>query len=335
MPDAVSRATSPAVMMRIFLKSVPLACLAWLTASCATRLSVNPEAKAQPHLAKEHYVSYDGDHFGYRKWKPEKSHTVIIGVHGISGYSGDYENLAKHLRASHRGIALYAPETRGQGMDPNKNRVGDIRSRREWIKDLYTFTGLVRAKHPGARIVWLGESMGSLITMHAYHQTPPGSKKPDAMILASPIVDIRSKLPEWKLVTVQAVAALLPKLRISLESLSSGERPVVTKDDVHEQQAAKNEWYVPRYTLRLLLTLGKMADGMRELAGRVRCPILVVHGGNDIFTPKEKVDRLCACIPRKVPHRQLFYKESFHLLMYDHQRDGIFRDISKWLKETR
>lgn len=306
-----------------------------LLSSCSTRLSVNPDNKVQPHLAEKHYVSYDGDQFGYRKSKPSSVHTVIIGVHGISGYSGDYKYLTKHLMSNNEGVAIYAPETRGQGMDPNKARIGDIRSARSWYKDLYTFTALVRKKHPKARVIWLGESMGSLIIMHAYHKTPHGFKKPDALVLASPIVDIRSKLDTWKFTTVRIAAALFPKMRISLETLSSGERPVVTKDDIHAEQADKNEWYIPRYTLRLLLKLGNMADGMEKLAARTHCPVLILHGGKDIFTPKDKVDSFCASFPKGTSKTQHYYKESFHLLMYDHQRDKIFGDISSWLKKQR
>lgn len=328
---ASRRSTVITVMARITLTVSTVL----LSSSCATPIRVNPDAKVQPRLAEKDYASYDGDHFGYRKWKPADPHTVIIGVHGISGYSGDYDYLAKHLRSHHKGVAIYAPETRGQGMDPNKERIGDIRTPRAWFKDLYTFTSLVREAHPRARIIWLGESMGSLIILHAYDKTPRGFKKPDGLILASPIVDIRSKLSPWKLATVRLAAAMLPKLRISLETLSSGERPVVTKDDIHEQQAAKNAWYIPRYTLRLLLTLGNMADDMKKLAARVHCPVLVLHGGKDIFTPKDKVDRFCEHFPKDTPSTHHYYKDSFHLLMYDHKRDEIFRDISKWLKKTR
>lgn len=334
MPATTDRRPTAAIALPRAVMAAACA-LTLASTSCSPRLSVNPQAKARPLLAEKHYVSYDGDHFGYRKSEPAAVHTVVIGVHGISGYSGDYKYLTKHLRSNHRGIAIYAPETRGQGMDPNKERIGDIRSPRSWYKDLYTFTALVRRKHPDARVIWLGESMGSLIVLHAYHRTPHGFKKPDALILASPIVDIRDKLAPWKLASVRLAAALFPKLRISLETLSSGEKPVVTKDDIHEQQAEKNAWYIPRYTLRLLLTLGNMADRMKNLASRTHCPVLVLNGGKDIFTPKDNVDAFCASFPARAPVTHHYYKASFHLLMYDHQRDRIFRDISAWLRKNR
>lgn len=314
-------------------------CVAFLlllmSSSCSPPMSVNPKANILPHLAEKHYVSHDGDHFGYRNWQPVAPHTVIIGIHGISGHSGDYKYLTKHLRSNDRGVAIYAPEIRGQGMDANKKRRGDIMNSCEWTKDLYTFTSLVRKAHPKARIIWLGESMGTLIIMHAYHTTPHGFKKPDALIFASPIVDISSKISAWKLGTMRVAAFLFPQLRISLETLSTGERPVVTKDDIHKEQANKNEWYIPRYTLRLLLTLGNMADRLKKLAADTRCPILILNGGMDIFTSKEKVDELCASFPKDIPCTHHYYKDSFHLLLYDHQREKIFRDISAWLKTPR
>ena len=35
------------------------------------------------------------------------------------------------------------------------------------------------------------------------------------------------------------------------------------------------------------------------------------------------------------PMTHHYYKDSFHLLMYDHKREIIFRDISRWLRQTR
>mgnify|MGYP001814819393 CR=1 FL=1 len=315
--------------------------MALFTTSCHPQIRVNRKVKGLPKLASKHYVSYDSDKFGYRKWVSEdvganlSPTTVIIGVHGISGYSGDYENLGKHLLKYRPDVALYAPETRGQGMDFNKARIGDIRHAKTWYKDLYTFTRLIRKLHPRSKIVWFGESMGSLIVMHAYSSTPPGERKPDALIISSPIVDVESRLPPWKLLAIRMTEMLLPKLRISLESLADGEHPVVTKDDIHEQQAAKNPWYIKRYTLRLLLKLGDMAAVMEKKAARVRCPVLVIHGGKDIFTREASVERFFQHFPEGVDKTKKFYPGSYHLLMYDHDREKIFREVSKWLGKLK
>ncbi len=309
-----------------------------LITSCSTQLDVKSSTPPyQPQLTEKDYTSFDGDALGYQKWTPAKNEPkiVVIGVHGISGHAGDYDNLGKHLLKSNPDTALYAAETRGQGMDPNQDRRGDIRRAKDWYRDLYTFTGLIRKQHPKAKIVWFGESMGALIVMHAYDQTPPGEKKPDALVISSPIVDVGSKLPPWKNGLARVTAALLPKLKISLESLSDGERAVVTEDDMHEEQASQNPWYIRRYTLRLLLNLGDMADKLDDEAAGVRCPVLVLHGGKDVFTSAASVKAFYAHFPDGMDKTRKIYPGSYHLLMYDHDREKIFTDVSKWLKKLK
>jgi len=308
--------------------------MAGLTASCATPFDVKAPPSIQPRLAEKQYTSFDADPLGYEKWTPQgrSPKTVIIGVHGISGHAADYANLGGHFLKVGQDTALYAPETRGQGMDPETSRRGDVVDVKDWYRDLYTFTGLVRKLYPKAKIVWFGESMGSLIVMHAYNHPVHGEVKPDALVISSPIVDVGAKLPGWKYAAARTLAALLPKLRISLESLAQEDHPMVTIDDIHEEQAAKNPWYIRRYTLRLLLALGKMSDALAKEAKSVDCPVLVLHGGKDIFTSDESVQKFYNHFtdPKKKTLR--FYPESFHLLMYDHDREKIFGDVSTWVK---
>lgn len=80
----------------------------------------------------------------------------------------DYENLGNYLIKEHPEVALYAYDIRGQGFDPVRERRGDIDAPDNWYRDLHTFTELVRKNHPRAKIVWQGESMGSLILSNAY-----------------------------------------------------------------------------------------------------------------------------------------------------------------------
>lgn len=319
------------------LRLVAACIIVALASSCAPSINRQPKVKVKPQLEEKEYITYDGDRLGYNKWVKEKlkPKTIIIGVHGISGHSDDYHNLGAFFKKHSPSTVLYAAETRGQGLDPKVERRGDIRDAKEWFKDLYTFTDLVRKRHPEAKVVWFGESMGSLIVMHAYNNTPPGSKKPDAMIVSSPIVDIQSKVAPWKVTALRVSTFLLPTLRISLESLSNGEKPQVTQADVHEEQAAKNEWYIRRYTLRLLLALGDLAEGMPNQAQQVQCPVLILHGGNDIFTAEDSVKKFHQSFPDKRPAVRKFYPDAYHLLMYDENREKIFKDASDWIKKLK
>lgn len=321
------------------LTSPILATLTWgvLLSSCATAISFAPRVAGIPQLKKTHYVSYDDESFGYRKWLPATAEqkdpsVVIIGVHGISGYAGDYENMGGYFLEHREDVALYAAETRGQGMDAKEKRRGDIMRVGQWYEDLATFTGLIREAHPESKIIWFGESMGSLIVMHAYHNTRQ-DLRPHAIAFSSPIIEVDSELPRWKLWCAKFAALFFPKARISLESLSDGRSTVVTRDDIHAQQVAQNPWYIRRYTLRLLVKLGELAQSMDEMASRVTCPVLVLHGGKDFFTHADKVADFCNNFDQSVSKTHHYYPGSYHLLMYDHQRDKIFGDVSTWLNK--
>lgn len=326
-------------LLRLGWTSPIFAAFAWgvMLSSCATAVSIAPRATAIPQLKKTHYVSYDGEEFGYRKWLPaiaeqKAPSVVIIGVHGISGHAGDYENMAVYLLKHREDVALYAAETRGQGMETRAKRRGDIRRVGQWYQDLATFTGLVRDAHPGSKIVWFGESMGSLIVMHTYHHTGQ-ELRPDAVAFSSPIIEVAAELPRWKLWTAKFAALFFPKARISLESLSDGRSTAVTREDNHAEQAAKNPWHIRRYTLRLLVKLGDLAKSMDERASSVTCPVLVLHGGKDFFTREDKVGDFCNNFDQSVRKTHHYYPGSYHLLMYDHQRDKIFGDIAAWLDQ--
>ena len=167
--------------------------------------------------------------------------------------------------------------------------------------------------------------------MHAYHNISPGGQRPAAMIISSPIIEVESELPAWKLMAARLAAVFFPKMRISLESLSDGRSAVLTKDDIHDQQAPKNAWYIRRYTLRLLVKLGDMAEAMDAVAQQISCPVLVMHGGKDFFTGESKVNDFCGHLPDSINITHKYYPDSHHLLMYDHERDKVFEDVSLWL----
>jgi acylglycerol lipase len=311
-------------------------------ASCATRPSMPaPSSSRQPAssgthgpaLDKSSYTSFDGDRFPYKKWLPNgDTKLVIIGFHGIAGASDDLAKLGEHLRKHLPGTAVYAPDTRGQGNDPQVSRRGDIPHAEEWYKDAYTFNRLVRARHPGARVVWFGESMGSLIALHAAARAG-GTDAPlfDALIVSSPITAIRRNIPRWRVHLLDFGAALFPKYRVSLEDLSGQENVRVTSEAVHQDQAQTNPWHVPEFTLRLLKTLGRLIRSMPAQAPAISEPVLILHGGKDVFSDPVDVEAFAARFPPAARVERRYYPDSHHLLFYDHERGRVLADVTRWL----
>lgn len=319
-------------MIREKLPLLLLALLVPLLTHCSTSLAVPDTIR----LEKNALHSFDGDSLPYTKWLPkEEPKIVIIGVHGISGAAADYKPLATHLLENDTRIAVYAAETRGQGNDPIKERRGHVRKREDWFRDLYGFTTLIRKKHPKAKIIWCGESMGSLIVLHAYASQMAQfevTSPCDAIILASPITEIKGDFPRWKIHAAHSLATIFPKARISLETLSGQKEVKVTKDTVHQEQAETNSYHIKRHTLRLLSTLGDMIETSSEAGQSFNLPVLILHGGNDVFSETAAVQRFAKSLPHQEMITLKLYPESYHLLFHDHQSDQVIKDIAKWLK---
>lgn len=260
---------------------------------------------------------------------------MIIGIHGFCGASMDYRNLGEYLLRHQPGTAVYAYELRGQGNDPIVDRRGDIGNAADWHRDLFAFTGLVRERHPRARIVWYGESMGALIAVHAWHETADAEPPCDGLVLSSPIVRFRDDIPAWTPGLVQVAATAMPLARVSLQSLTAGEDIPMTQGSTHGEQAKHNPYHVETYTLRLLAALARHIDGMNACAAELKGPVLVLHGGQDYFNNDSDVRGFIARMPDQAHVTYRHYPRAYHLLMYDEKRDRMFRDVARWCDRLR
>ena len=326
------------MLIRSSLLLLPMALASLVLSSCAARLSTGklpPCPVAAPALQNSTFTSFDGNQFPYHKWLPlddSPPSVIVVGFHGIAGASTDLSVLGKHLQERHSPVAVYAPDLRGQGNDPIPSRRGDIRDQRDWFNDFETFTRLVRQQHPKARIVWCGESMGSLIALHAV-ATCSSSRNPpcDALILSSPIAHVHDDFPQWKRTALRWGAILFPRWKISLERLSGEDEVRVIRDVVHQDQVQTNSYHVSAFTLRLLYTLGTMIESLPAQASQVKLPVLLLHGGHDIFSHPDDVEAFSKCFPPGARVKRHFYPESYHLLFYDHNREQVLADITRWI----
>ncbi|MDA7505916.1 lysophospholipase [Akkermansiaceae bacterium] len=319
-------------MLTRLLRSLSALASCFLLAHCTSSLAVPDSIR----LEKKSLHSFDGDVLPFTEWTPKSEpELVVIAVHGISGAASDYRPLAEHLLTDLPRTAVYAAETRGQGNDPIISRQGDICHRSEWFRDLYSFTRLIREKHPKAKIVWCGESMGSLIALHAYAATDDPRNHCDALILSSPIVAIRGDFPSWKEKLAHFLAKLMPSYRVSLEGLSGQKEVEVVKGVVHENQATQNSYHVERHTLRLLSTLGDMISKAGSAGRKLDLPVLLLHGGKDVFSEPKDVEKFASRLPHPAEVTRRFYPESYHLLFFDHESERVISDITAWLKKLK
>jgi alpha-beta hydrolase superfamily lysophospholipase len=292
---------------------------------------------SKPKLGEKFFTTSDKESFSYRKFinTKKKNDTIIIALHGFCGASIDYQNLGQYLIKKHPHIGLYAYEIRGQGLDFNKARRGDIDQPENWYRDLKTFTSLVKKEHPNSKIVWQGESMGSMILAHTFRNEAIAGRKPpcDAIVITSPVVAFRDDFPKWKKDLARTAAYAFPSARLSLETISGGQSVQMTTTSTHEEQSETNSWNIDRHTLRLLITLGNHIEEMNSCAEKFSVPTLVVNGGKDYFSDKNDVVNFYNTVSQKSQKQHFFYPEAHHLLMYDTKKNQVMSDIANWIEK--
>ena len=138
-------------------------------------------AFAGPRIEDDAIVSFDGARLRLQRWLPEgEPWAVVIGLHGMNDYSQSF-HLAGPAWAG-QGIATYAFDQRGFGRSPARGVWGgeDLMT-----EDLRTVVALVRARHPAARVVVAGESMGGAVAITAFaSDRPPAADEEEEYVVA-------------------------------------------------------------------------------------------------------------------------------------------------------
>ena len=98
----------------------------------------------------------------HQSWLPEPpAHSVLLIVHGYGEHSGRYGNVIDYFVP--RGFAVCALDHRGHGRSGGERVY--VERFEDYVDDLRTFFGIVRAQEPSLPIYLLGHSMGSFIAI--------------------------------------------------------------------------------------------------------------------------------------------------------------------------
>ncbi len=281
------------------------------------------------------WTAPDGSTFSYSLWRAdlpagEKPRAVMIAVHGLSGAALDYEPLGSHL--ARHGVATMALELRGQGNDPEAKRRGDLKRLDDWFADLHAFFALVRESYPDVAIYSYGESMGAAILTRFLAQAGP-IDQPAGLILASPVVALPGRPTWWQEKIFQFLLFVRPAYRVDVRKWGRKRNDppkYVTRDEAHRKWFETASHKLDRYTIRFFKCLFDLIQGCFAAASRVRVPVLVIYAAHDVFIPAAKVEEFFAQLG-SLDKERVFFPESYHLLLHDHDKAVALARIEEWL----
>lgn len=131
---------------------------------------------------------------------------VVLITHGYAEHCGRYREVAHAIVRA--GWAALSYDVRGHGKSPGER--GYIDRFQIYLDDLAAMHAAAQALAPGAPLVLLGHSHGSLITLRALTgDRPPAAA---AAIVSSPFLALRLPVPGYKLLLARVASKLAPKL---------------------------------------------------------------------------------------------------------------------------
>jgi acylglycerol lipase len=294
-------------------------------APMARQMALAPPAAFQgPSIASDHVVSFDGARLGLSKWEAAgEPWAVVVAAHGMNDYANAFHFAGEAW--AREGVTTYAYDQRGFGRSPGR---GVWAGEDLMAEDLRTVVALVRAKHPGATVAVVGESMGGAVAAAAFASDRPPAA--DRLVLLSPAVWGWKEQPlPYKSMLWFAANFTPGKIYKPPRWLTNR----VTPTDNREELIAMGRdrlmiWGARSDTLYGLV--GLMATGA-ESVGRSPAPALYLYGARDDIIPKAAAFRAAARM--KPPHRTAYYAQGHHLLTRDRQRDVVIRDVLAFLRD--
>jgi len=282
-----------------------------------------------PRLEPDALVSSDGTRLPLQVWPAVDSSgaetrpwAVIIGLHGMNDYSGGFQLPASYWAA--KGVTTYAYDQRGFGRTSDRGVWG---GEALMVEDLRVTTALVRARHPGATIAVVGESMGGAVAISAFaSDTPPAA---DRVVLASPAVwGWREQGPPAS-AALWLVAHLDPAYR--LEAPNWLARRIFASDNLDElRRMGRDRNMIFATRVDTVYGLVGLMEQAQDKIGRVRTPMLYQYGAHDEIIPKPAAFRAVRKLRPK--DRSAYYATGWHLLLRDKGRQRVLDDILAYIR---
>jgi acylglycerol lipase len=261
------------------------------------------------------------DLFG-RSWLPDRPERAVLLVHGWAEHSGRYEHVGSWLAA--RGCAVHAYDHRGHGRSAGAR--GHARRFDELLDDLEIALSRAREETPELPLFLVGHSMGGLVVAAFAAERAPEVAGVVTSGAALAVADAPSRV---KLILLRLIARVAPRLRM--------DRPIAGDALSRDPEVGRAYCEDPAVLRQITLGMGagflSAVGRTRVASGRVRVPMLLLHGGDDPLCLPEG-SRLFfegLSVPTSDFH---VYPGLRHEIFNEPEREAIFEDLLGWMQRA-
>ena len=258
------------------------------------------------------------------------SRGVVVIVHGYCEHRGRYRHVAEHLNRS--GYHVLVGDLRGHGGSEGER--GFVWRFSDYSDDITAFLREAAqvftdkdkeggGGEPAQRPILLGHSMGGLVAMQFALANPKALR---ALVLSSPFLGLKLRVPGWKRAMAQLASLLRPKLRLPNELPPSG----LSHDEAVCRAYATDPLVTHDATARWFTeTLSAQADTLAR-AGQVKVPTLMLHAGDDHIVDSEVSKAVFSRIGA-TDKSMTFYPGLYHEIFNELEKDRVLGDLTTWL----
>jgi acylglycerol lipase len=262
----------------------------------------------------------DGLQLFYRAWLPagEPKEAVAM-IPGYGDHSARLASVGEYL-AEHE-FAVYAYDLRGQGRSHGTRAHVDVFD--DYVADTAVFFDLVRENAPRERVTLFGHGFGGLVALTYAERNPEG---PVGLILSSPFLKLRIKVPEWRARFVHLAAMLTPTSPIG--------NPV--KGEMLSRDPDVAAAYEDDPLVDNLATVGwaeemlKAQTRARRRAESLSGPLLVLYSPDDPVADPAAIESFVQKVTAE-DKTALRYEGYLHETYNDLGREVVLADIEAWL----
>jgi alpha-beta hydrolase superfamily lysophospholipase len=289
-----------------------------------------PPRFAGPQLGPDTFVSFDGTPLPLTIWPASDSSSttrepwaVILALHGMNDYAQAWAIAGPYWAAL--GITTYAYDQRGFGRGPKR---GLWASEALMNEDVRTACKLLRARHPGAVLAVVGESMGAAVAITAFASSEPPAA--DRAVLLSPAVWGWSEQPLVNRLALWIVAHGDPSTLLSPPGwVYRRHLPSDNVEVLRRMGRDRNMVFETRADAAYGL-MGLMQDASDSIA-HMAVPTLYCYGMHDHLIPRQAAFHAASQLGAL--DRTAFYKDGWHLLNRDLHAEVVLKDVAGFIRD--
>ncbi|MBW2344844.1 MAG: lysophospholipase [Deltaproteobacteria bacterium] len=270
------------------------------------------------------YFSGDKDlKIFYRNLSAEKEKARLIIAHGLGEHSGRYDRVINRLVPE--GLSIWALDFCGHGRSGGKR--GHIESFDQYIADIDKLIEIASEDAPqDTKIFLLGHSLGGLIALNYGLRLPD---KLNGLIVSSPVLAFKVKVPAFKIISGKVMSAVWPGLSMANEldpTKISHDRSVV---DAYIHDPLVHNRVTARWFTEFISAMAWVQESVKKM----QVPILMQIAGSDFLVDAGASETFFnhLLLKDKTIH---IYRELFHEIFNETADESavVLDDLLAWLK---